>query len=87
MLAEVTVQNVISPEGQDEEVAGEEEDLQDIVTSPNSPPVPSEGMQTPLGTAEEQRAILRSAQAILEREGLLDKALLEALSVCCAHLA
>ena len=38
MLAEVTVQDVISPEGQEEEVAGEEEDLQDIVTPPNSPP-------------------------------------------------
>ena len=94
-LAEVTVEDVVHMEDE-EQVAGEEEaededeedeeELDDIQTPPGSPKRLAETGETLQMTSQEQIEILRSAKAILEKQGLLDSHVLGVLDHCSLQL-
>jgi len=85
-LTEVSLVDVVQPDGEEDVMAGSD-DLEDISEAPSSPLTPKMPVEHPQ-TLEGQQGILRAAQEIMARYGLLDQHVLEvfeACSICLDH--
>ena len=89
-LTEVSIQDVIQPEGEEEEEEEEEEhgDLKegDDFDTPSPPASPAKRQEQPQSVTTEQLRILKVAQDILTSQDLLTPEVLQAFTLCNARL-
>ena len=83
-LTKVTIKDVVEPPGEEEEGVSEPEEM---TTPPGSPSTPPQHLKEAEKVVEEQIQILKAAQEILARHGLLTQPVQESLAICTSRLS